>query len=240
MWPNWAMHRYIGNYLKPLGALIWPKLSDNTNWKGIKIICSKNCHDIFWRLSYCFWATFYSNLLVTLASTKNVFYCKIILKYSFCVNVEEEISMYSWSLVWLDLISKQDNMFLMGHPRPLFHLFSSFKQTLQFLQQINVEKCSSSIGCWDSNPQSLEDESPPITTRLGLPPNKIICCYLYVVKVLNPSWRSAIQWSPVLWWEWTWDKPYMMNLLHRQLSIPGRCRTQTSAQSEGPSETNLW
>ena len=26
----------------------------------------------------------------------------------------------------------------MGHPRPLFRLFSSFKQTLQFLQPINV------------------------------------------------------------------------------------------------------
>ena len=29
----------------------------------------------------------------------------------------------------------------MGHPRPLFHLFSSFQATLQFLKQINVKKC---------------------------------------------------------------------------------------------------
>ena len=30
----------------------------------------------------------------------------------------------------------------MGHPRPLFHLFSVFfKQTIQFLQQINAKKC---------------------------------------------------------------------------------------------------
>ena len=28
----------------------------------------------------------------------------------------------------------------MGHPRPLFHLFSSFQTTLLFLQQINVKK----------------------------------------------------------------------------------------------------
>ena len=59
----------------------------------------------------------------------------------------------------------------MGQPRPLFHLFSVFfKQTIQFLQQINVKKCPSSIRRWDSNPRPLERESPPITTRPGLPP----------------------------------------------------------------------
>ena len=31
--------------------------------------------------------------------------------------------------------------------------------------------CSSSIWCRDSNPQSLEHQSPPLTTRPGLPPN---------------------------------------------------------------------
>ena len=62
----------------------------------------------------------------------------------------------------------------MGHPRPLFHLFSSFKQTLQFLQQINMKKCPSSIWCQDQNPRPLEYESPPIITRPGLPPLKKI------------------------------------------------------------------
>ena len=32
--------------------------------------------------------------------------------------------------------------------------------------------CSYSIRCWDSNPQPLGDESPPIITRLGLPPKE--------------------------------------------------------------------
>ena len=58
----------------------------------------------------------------------------------------------------------------MGHPRPLSVYFRLFKQALQFLQQINVKKCQSSIGCWDSNPQPLEHDSSPITTRPGLPP----------------------------------------------------------------------
>ena len=32
--------------------------------------------------------------------------------------------------------------YIMGHPRPLFRLFSVFfKQAIQFLQQINVKKC---------------------------------------------------------------------------------------------------
>ena len=31
-----------------------------------------------------------------------------------------------------------------------------------------MEKCTSSIQCWESNSQPLERESPPITTRPGL------------------------------------------------------------------------
>ena len=57
----------------------------------------------------------------------------------------------------------------MCHPRPLFPFFCLFKQTFQFLQQINMKKCPSSIWCQDSNPRLSEHESPPITTRPGLP-----------------------------------------------------------------------
>ena len=46
-----------------------------------------------------------------------------------------------------------------------FVYFHLFKQILQFLQQIIVKKCPSNIRCWDSNPQPLKHESPPITTR---------------------------------------------------------------------------
>ena len=48
-------------------------------------------------------------------------------------------------------------------------IFSLFKQTIQILQQINVKKCSSSIRCHDSNSQPSDYESPPLTTRQGLP-----------------------------------------------------------------------
>ena len=59
----------------------------------------------------------------------------------------------------------------MGHPRPLFHLFSSFQTNITIFTTNICEKCPSSIRCWDSNPQPLEHESPPITTWPGLPPN---------------------------------------------------------------------
>ena len=57
----------------------------------------------------------------------------------------------------------------MGHPQPLF---SSF-QTFQCLQQIHSDQCPSSIRYWGSNPQPSEHESPPITTRPGLPPKSL-------------------------------------------------------------------
>ena len=59
-------------------------------------------------------------------------------------------------------------------PDIFFVNFRLFKTTLQFLQQINLKKCPSSIWCWDLNPQPSEHESPPRTTRPGLPHNLII------------------------------------------------------------------
>ena len=52
-------------------------------------------------------------------------------------------------------------------PGLFFIYFCLFKHTLQFLQQINVIKCPSSIWCWDSNTRPLKHESPPITNRPG-------------------------------------------------------------------------
>ena len=74
----------------------------------------------------------------------------------------------------------------MGQPWPLFHLFLSFQTNIKFLQQIKVKKCPSSIRCQGSNSWPLEHESPPITTRRGLPPSTSFLCffisqwYLYV------------------------------------------------------------
>ena len=55
---------------------------------------------------------------------------------------------------------------ILSHPRPLFNLFSSFQTNI--LQQLNLKKCPFGMQSRDSNPQHLEHESPPITTRPGL------------------------------------------------------------------------
>ena len=66
-------------------------------------------------------------------------------------------------------------------PGLFFIYFCLFKQTsLQFLQQINVKMCPSSIQCWDSIPRPLEHESPPITTRPGLLPKYYVLHSLYL------------------------------------------------------------
>ena len=52
----------------------------------------------------------------------------------------------------------------------LFIYFRHFEQTLQVLQRIDVKHCPSSILCRDTNSRPLAHESPPITTRPGLPP----------------------------------------------------------------------
>ena len=48
-----------------------------------------------------------------------------------------------------------------------------FKQSIQFVQQINLKKCPSSIWRRNSNPWPFEHELSPITTRPGLPPYNI-------------------------------------------------------------------
>ena len=69
--------------------------------------------------------------------------------------------------------------FLKNGPTPatFSFIFGLFKQTLQFLQQIYVKKCPSSIQCRDLNPRRSEHESFPITTRPGLPPKFTISSF---------------------------------------------------------------
>ena len=61
----------------------------------------------------------------------------------------------------------------MGQPQPFFVYFWSFQSNNTILTTNQFEKmsCPSSIRCQDSNPQHLEHQSSPITTRPGLLPN---------------------------------------------------------------------
>ena len=79
-----------------------------------------------------------------------------------------------------------------ANPDLFFIYFRLFKHTLQFLQQINVKKCPSSIRFRDSNSQPMEHESPPITTRPGLPPkNSILLLWL----TISLSYPVALTWT---------------------------------------------
>ena len=66
----------------------------------------------------------------------------------------------------------------MGQPRSLLSFnFGLLRTNIITNFTTNIcEKCSSSIQCWDSNPRPSEHESPPITTRPGLPPWLTIVC----------------------------------------------------------------
>ena len=66
-------------------------------------------------------------------------------------------------------------LFNMGQPRPLFRLFSSFQTKIPIFTTNKCEQCPSSIRRWYSNPQHLDNESPPITTRPGLIAHFYIC-----------------------------------------------------------------
>ena len=81
------------------------------------------------------------------------------------------ISFFNQCNLYADLIPIFLALFLKkGYPRPLFRLFSSFQTNITNLTTDISEKCPSSIWCRDSNPQPSEQESPPLTTRPGLPP----------------------------------------------------------------------
>ena len=53
--------------------------------------------------------------------------------------------------------------------------FRSFQTNITIFTTIYVKKCPSCIRYWDSNPWPLGHESPPITTRPGLPPSSTSC-----------------------------------------------------------------
>ena len=72
-----------------------------------------------------------------------------------------------------------------ANPDLFFHLFLVFSiKIYKFLQQIYVKKCQSTTRCQDLNPQPSECESPPITTRPGLPPH---CYYSFLYVFTSVS-----------------------------------------------------
>ena len=57
-----------------------------------------------------------------------------------------------------------------ANPVLFFIYFRLFRTHYKFYNKYVCEKCPSILQCQDSNSRPLEQESPPMTTRLGLPP----------------------------------------------------------------------
>ena len=63
-----------------------------------------------------------------------------------------------------------------------FSVFLSFQTNISIFTTNKYEKCPSSIWCQDSNPRLSEHESPPITTRPGLPPDCIYSLTIFLSR----------------------------------------------------------
>ena len=73
------------------------------------------------------------------------------------------------SALFLSFILRK-RFFRIGHSHLFSFIFSHYYKNITNITSHNWEKCPSSICCWDPNPQPIEHESLPITTRTGLPP----------------------------------------------------------------------
>ena len=109
-----------------------------------------------------------------------------------------------WRSLW-GMYEEVDRLFFFYRPTPtsFSFIFGLFKQNhYNFLQQINVKKCPSSIRRWDSNPQPFEHDSSPITTRPGLPPLWIDCDPLLLIRVKLCRKRSICTSDNLAWSNW--------------------------------------
>ena len=78
------------------------------------------------------------------------------------------ISTLYFTIRFVLFVTMNKFFWVMGHPLPLFNLFSPFQTYITIFTTNLCEKCLSSILFWDSNPRPSENESPPITTAISL------------------------------------------------------------------------
>ena len=133
---------------------------------------------LFLSLYQCIFLVFSSIYLILLLYPYLYFHFSVPIKYFPSVNTYICMYIYVYTCVYRYTyktylcILLSIYVFLNGpSPASFSFIFGLFQTNINtILQQINVKKCPSSIRCRDSNPRPLECESPPITTRPGLPP----------------------------------------------------------------------
>ena len=98
--------------------------------------------------------------------------------------------LWYWFAVYLSTRRVPFVFLKMGQPRPLFRLFSSFQTNITIFTTNKCEKCPSSIRRQDLNSQPSDYESPPLTTRLGLPYLLSCQCLIKILSVKHGCWLS--------------------------------------------------
>ena len=124
-------------------------------------------------------------------------------------------NLYQLTIIYLALLWTTVYSFLgfLNGPTPasLSFNFALFMQTsLQILQQINGKKSPSSIRCRGLNPQPLEHESPPRTTRQGSYPSSAQIVYTpnetnpyqCITKISNVTFAKCILGKIPLYQAW--------------------------------------
>ena len=130
----------------------------------------------------------------------------------------------------------------MGEPGLFFVYFDLFQTNINtILQQINVKKCTSRMRRRDLNPRPSDCESPPITTRPGLPPRNTLTlwgegslwqvtwlvltnqsAHLATLIFVNDVEDQTIKWW---WWWWRWHKsvtPIISTLRNKNVMTSSR------------------
>ena len=118
-----------------------------------------------------------------------------------CLSQEARKALFKATFLFKLYIKLWHSFFEWAKPDLFFVYIWSFQtiNTIFTTNQCEEMSCPSSILCQDSNPRSLEHESPPITTRPGLPPTELDsrwvqasnnlnrflitdCCYLFSIN----------------------------------------------------------
>ena len=109
----------------------------------------------------------------------------------------------------------------------------------------------SSMRRWDSKPGPLEHESPPITTRPGLPPNTC-CCWSFLLLLLPPlsrplckkiililsSFKLTLSGVFHLFLFWLWGQPFSQNEMVQPEKITSNSIKGKSPSSQSDQKTN--
>ena len=113
---------------------------------------------------------------------------------------------YCTYIAFLPTLIKLNCFFKWAIPGLFSFIFSLFQRNINsILQQIIVKKSPSSIWHWYSNPRPSKRESPPITTKPGLPPIHWTIKLNFYRPIEKQYCPYSFMWVPICTDIWTVD-----------------------------------